>query len=232
MKIRSGFMRGLLTLGIILLMLPAASFTQDKAESSDELALAVANASKANHAAMMKYTWRIKTDLSAEGESKATVLTEMRYNTEGELESTNIGGESHVQKKRGLRGRMQQSKMEDFAEYLGQVLDQSFKYIFLSKGTLVDIFDRGEIKHADDSIDISARNIFVKADSLFLSVDPDTRLTKTLSFSTTLGEDTIKGVVKMKMIEDGPNRPIRLEIEIPGQAVKITSETYDWIEQK
>jgi len=232
MTVRAVFRKGLPALGIILLVWSAASYSQGKTESTDELALSVANAHKANQVALMNYTWRIKTDLSAEGESKATILNEMRYNTEGELESTNIGGESHVKKKRGLRGRMQQSKMEDFAEYLGKVLDQSFKYIFLSKGTLVDIFDSGDIKHTDSSIDIQAKNIFVKADSLYMSVDPDSRLTKNLSFSTTFGEDVITGQVKMKMIEDGPNRPIQLEIEIPGQAVKITAETYDWIEQK
>ena len=45
-------------------------------------------------------------------------------------------------------------------------------------------------------------------------------------------EDAIKGLVKMQMMEDGPNKPVRLEIEVPGQAIKIVSETYDWIEQK
>ena len=180
----------------------------------------------------MDYTWRIKTNLSVEGELKATILNEMRFNTEGELESTNIGGESYVEKKRGLRGRMQRSKMEDFAEYLQGVLDQSFKYIFMSKGTLVDVFDRGDIKHTEESIDIQAKNIFIKADSLYMSIDPDTKLANVLSFSTMLGEDRINGQVKMKMIEDGPNKPIKLEIEVPGQAIKITSETYDWIEQK
>lgn len=232
MKIRAGVRPGVLVLGILMMVWSASAFSQGEKENSDELALAAANAQKANQVAIMDYTWRIKTNLTVEGELKATILNEMRFNTEGELESTNIGGESHVEKKRGLRGRMQRSKMEDFEEYLQGVLDQSFKYIFMSKGTLVDVFDRGDIKHTEDSIDIQAKDIFIKADSLAMSLDPDTKLASMLSFSTTLGEDRINGLVKMKMIEDGPNRPIQLEIEVPGQAIKITSETYDWIEQK
>ncbi len=36
----------------------------------------------------------------------------------------------------------------------------------------------------------------------------------------------------MKMLEKGPGTPAHVEIDIPTQKIKITSETYDWIEQK
>ena len=232
MKIRAGFKLSLMALGILIMVWSASAFSQGEKEDSDELALSAANAFYLFQDLTLLVDIGDKTNLSSEGELKATILNEMRFNTEGELESTNIGGESYVEKKRGLRGRMQQSKMEDFAEYLQSVLDQSFKYIFMSKGTLVDVFDRGDIKHTKDSIDIRGKNIFIKADSLYMSLDPDTKLASMLSFSTMLGEDRINGQVKMKRIEDGPNRPIQLEIDVPGKAINITSETYDWIEQK
>jgi hypothetical protein len=57
-------------------------------------------------------------------------------------------------------------------------------------------------------------------------------LAQKLSFKTTLEKDTIAGAVTFAKIENGPNRPTRLEIEIPTQSIKITSETYDWVLQK
>jgi hypothetical protein len=211
---------------------PMAALPQDAKPKSDDLAIAVADATKANMAAMQKYTWRVKTNLAKDGESMATSVSEMRFSTEGKLESTNIGGESNIEKKPGLRGRQQEKKMKEFGEYLQGVLAHSFQYIFMSKGTLVDVFDRAKIKETEGGIDVAAGDLFVKGDELLISVDPVTRLAQKLSFRTTLDKDTITGAVTFAKIEDGPNRPTRLEIEIPTQAVKITSETYDWILQK
>jgi hypothetical protein len=232
MKAQLLLRRAAAALGIALIGAGIAAQPQAGPAGSDDLALAVADAQHANLAAIQKYTWRVKSDIAVEGESMATTINELRFNTDGKLESTNIGGESNVEKKRGLRGRRQAKKIEDFAEYLQGVLDQSFKYIFLSKGTMVDIFDRAKITESDSSIDISAGDLFVKADELSLSVDPATKLVRKLTFKTTLGEDTIQGVVTMKTLENGPSTPLSLEFEIPTQNVKITSETYDWVEQK
>jgi len=226
------FRRAAAVLGVALIGTGIAAQPQAGPAGSDDLALAVADAQSANLTAIAKYSWRVKSNIALEGESKATTITEMRFNADGKLEASNIGGESSVKKKRGLRGRRQQKKIEDFGEYLQGVLDHSFKYIFLSKGTMVDIFDRAKIAESDSSIDISAGDLFVKADELFLSVDPATKLVRKLTFKTTLGEDTIQGVVTLDTVENGPSKPASLEFDIPTQNVKITSETYDWVEQK
>ncbi|MGD8413442.1 MAG: hypothetical protein PVF33_04380 [Candidatus Latescibacterota bacterium] len=207
-------------------------FLVSAATDSDELALAVADAQHANLEAMAKYTWRVKSNITLNGESKATSITEMRFNADGELEATNAGGESNIEKKRGLRGRRQAKKIEDFAEYLEGVLDQSFKYIFLTKGMMVDIFDRAKITESESSIDVSAGDLFVKGDELTMTIDPATKLTKKLTFKTTLGDDAIHGAVTLDSVENGPSKPAKLEFDIPTQNVKITSETYDWVEQK
>lgn len=215
----------ILALILICLVVTAATDT-------DQLALDVANAQKANQAAITKYSWHVKADLAMDGVSKANVINEVRFNTEGKLETTVVGGESHVEKKRGMRGRQQEKKMDEFADYLAGVLEHSFKYIFMSKGTLVDVFDSAKITEGEKSIDVSAGDLFVKGDELAMTVDPTTKLATGLTFKTTLGEDTIEGSVTMKMLENGPGRPVHAEINILTQKIKITSETYDWTEQK
>jgi hypothetical protein len=232
MSIKSLTSRALAVVAIAMVVFAVVAVSDEGAVDSDELALAVADAQKANQAAITQYSWEVKTSLAKDGEEMATSINEMRFNTEGKLESTNVGGESHVEKKRGFRGRRQKAKMEDMGEYLQKVMDLSSKYIFMSKGTLVDVFDRATIKQGEKSIDITAGNLFVDGDKLFMSVDPTTKLAHQLTFSTKLDEDAINGVVKMDQMEDGPNKPAHVEIEVPSQAIKLTSETYNWIEQK
>jgi hypothetical protein len=240
MKNRLVFRHVSLFLVLAVLVGAAAVFAQETTQtaapaattSSDDLALKVADAAKANQAALTKYSWKAKADLAKDAQSMATSVSEMRFNTEGKLEVTNVGGESNVDDKRGVRGRKQEKGMEDFAAFLEGVLNHSFKYIFMSKGTLVDVFDRAKIEQAEGSVNVAASDVYVKGDKLNLSVDPASNLARTLNFTTTLGQDTITGKVTYGKIENGPNRPVRLEIEVPTQAIKIVSETYDWIEQK
>jgi hypothetical protein len=102
----------------------------------------------------------------------------------------------------------------------------------MTKGTLVDVFDRATIAQTEGSVDVSAGGIFVKGDELFMSVDPASKLARKLTFKTTLDQDTITGVVTFAKMENGPNKPTQLEIQVPTQAIVIKSETYNWIEQK
>jgi hypothetical protein len=200
--------------------------------TSDDLALALANAQKANQAAITKWSWKVKANLNMEGESKATNVVEMRFNTEGKLDATLVSSESNMEQKRGIRGKAQANQIEDFEKYLEGVLKHSFQYIFMSKGTLVDVFDGAKITQGAENIDVAAADVFVKGDQLSMAMNPKDNLPYKLSFKTTLGEDTITGSVTMAAIENGPSKPTKFEIDVPTQAIKISSETYDWIEQK
>jgi hypothetical protein len=232
MKTRSVLSLSAIILSIMMFFLAVPASAQDAKPDSDQLALDVANAQQANRAALAKYSWRVKTQLTKDGETMATNVTEMRFNSDGKLETTKIAGESNIEEKRGLRGRQQEKKLNDFGEYLEGVLDQAFNYVFMSKGTLVDVFDRAKITHTESSVDVSAGDLFVKGDELSMTLDPADKLTRTLTFKTTKGEDTIIGTVTLNKIENGPNRPTKFEIQIPAQSLVISSETYDWLLQK
>ena len=240
MRIQSAFGRMAVMVAAAMVAVSIGAFAQEAKQgaaptakpNSDELALATADAQKANQAALVKWSWKVKANLSKDGKVMATNLTQVRFNADGKLDATSIGGESFVEKKPGFRGRRQEKELEDFSKYLEGVLNQSFKYIFMSKGTLVDVFDRATITQSASSIDVAAAGVFVKGDKLSMAVDPTTKLTQKLNFTTTLEQDTITGAVTFAKMENGPNKATKWEIEVPTQAIKIASETYDWLEQK
>ncbi len=196
------------------------------------MALKVADAQKANQAALAKYSWKVKTNLTKEGGTQASSVTEMRFTSEGKIDATTISAESNVQKQPGIRGRRQEAALDDFAAYLERVMKHASQYIFMSRGTLVDVFDRGTMTEGKESVDLAAGNLFIKGDQLAMSFDPASSLAQKLNFTTTLDTDTITGVVTFARIENGPSKPAKFELNIPTQKLTITSETYDWIEQK
>ncbi len=221
---------------LIVTASPVALLAEDAKETAapdtDALAIAVSDAQKANTAALTQYNWQTTTELTMEGESKATSIALMQFDDDGKLQSDSIGGESSMKQKRGLRGRAQKKKVGEFEEYLEGVLKQSFQYIFLSKGNLVDIFDKAEITEGEGGTVITSANLFVKGDALTMSVDPTTNLLNGLTFDTTYGEDAITGTVKFKTLKDGPNHPDTFELTIPSKEITITSNTHDWAKKQ
>jgi hypothetical protein len=231
--------RTLVFLGVAAVVWPAAARSQAESPSSeepatvvaeDDLATAVADAQKANLVTLAKFSWRVKSELSVEGQSKAATVTAMQFGPDGKLEVVQISAESTEEEKGGLRGRRQDKKKEDHAEYLKQVLDQSFKYIFLSKGTLVDVFDRGKVTETEGGVQVAVTGLMVEGDELSMSIDPSSKLVTKLNFKTSIEEDTIQGTVSLSKMENGPNRPETLELEIPSKQMKIQSQTSSWAE--
>ena len=224
-----------LTLTLIaaaLVALAGGAVVAQETPGNDDMALKVANAQKANQAVIAKYSWKVKTNLAKEGGTQASSVTEMRFDSAGKIDATTISAESNVQKQPGLRGRRQEAALDDFAAYLERVMKHASQYIFMSKGTLVDVFDRGKVTEGKESVDLAAGDLFVKGDQLAMSFDPASNLAQKVNFTTTLDQDTITGVVTYARMENGPNRPTRFELKIPTQQLTITSETYDWLEQK
>jgi len=222
------------TLGALMLcMIASPILAQDTAEKTppDQLALDVGNAQEANRKALAQYSWHMNNTLDKGGQEMATSVNSVRYDSSGKLKTTNISSTSNVDKKRGLRGHRQKKEIGDFTQYLQQALDLSMEYIFMSKGTLVDVFDRAKITESSDDITVEADSLFVAGDKLTMTIDPTTKLTRKLSFSTTMQGDPISGVVNYGAMSNGLVKATKVQLDIPAKQVQIVTETSDWIKQ-
>lgn len=216
---------------VVLWMVSPMSAESEDTNSADQLALTVGDAQQSNLKALKKYTWTTDTKLMKGGETKASAVNDMSFDADGKLQATEVSEESSVKKKRGLRGHVQKKKMGEFDQYLEGLLEQCFNYIFMSKGTLVNLFDVAKITEAKDAIQIDASNLFVKGDSIALNVDSTSHLPIGLTFKTTYEQDAVSGSVTFAQIENGPNHPTRFELQVPSKELEIMSETSDWAMQ-
>ena len=99
-----------------------------------------------------------------------------------------------MQQKPGIRGRMQQNAMEENMDYVGNALELSAHYIYMSKGQLLDFFSRATLtKLENGTLVITGKDIHVKGDQLIVHVDPVTNLFVYKGFTSTLGADPISG---------------------------------------
>lgn len=220
----------IMTLVALIPVIPAAA--EPPAQSSPsggELALRVADAQKANLSKLQAYRWRVKTDLQSGGASQATIVNEISIDADGKPKSQFVTAEAGEEAKPGVRGRRQEKALTKEAEYLGKVMAQSFAYMFMSKGTLVDMFDSAKITTEGGVTTVLGKDIYTKGDEVIMTLDAATLLTKNLKFTTTMSGDVIQGEASYEPLKDGTNRMTRSVVDVPSKQARVVSESSDFV---
>lgn len=210
---------------LFMLAICASIFAQIDAE---QLALDVSKAEDANTEKLKPFIWKRYSTATVDGEEKATLITEFKFDENGELKATQVGGESNVKKKPGIRGRIQESAIENNVDYVSQALELAISYSFMSKGQLLDFFEKGEITETGNGIQVTAGNVYMEGDKLTVLVDKATKLFIKKEFVTKLDEDPVKGELNYGTFSSGISHGTTTIVNLPGKNAVINAENKDY----
>lgn len=186
----------------MLICMGTMAFTQIDME---QLALDVSNAEAANTEQLKNFIWKRHSTATIDGEVKATMITEFSFDENGEIQTKQVGGESNVKMKRGIRGRIQQNAIENKVDYLENALELAMAYTYMSKGQLLDFFEKGTATEQGNTIEVTAGNVYMEGDSLTVLLNMESKLFINKKFSSLLGEDPISGEIKYDLFSSGIN---------------------------
>lgn len=209
---------------VLIILLPSFCQEIDKTQ----LALDIADVNQANTKALMEYIWKRETQVYASGEVKLTLLTELSVNEAGKLESRVIDAKSDVKQKRGLRGRVQSNAMDAKADYIEKGIQLLVAYGYMSKGNLVDFFDKAEISSSNDLIKMVATNVYVNKDKVTLTVNKNTHLYTKKEFSSFIGEDPVSGVIYYETFKNGVSHVSNMVLNMPSEKMKLDATNKDY----
>ncbi|MBN2175114.1 MAG: hypothetical protein JW731_13350 [Bacteroidales bacterium] len=210
---------------IIFLILTAGIYAQT---DKDQLALNVARAEDENIAKLKDYIWKRTSNVFIDSELKLTTVTEFKFDADGKLETTMVDAQTTVKKKHGLRGVAQKNAAENKEEYVQQALELASHYAFLSKGELVDFFDKAAITEKDGLIEATASNVHLNGDRLTLRIDPVTNLIVYKEFSSLLGKDLIDGQLNYDKFSNGTVHGTTTSLNLPVEKMKIEALNHDY----
>ncbi|NJN43142.1 MAG: hypothetical protein HC811_13860 [Flammeovirgaceae bacterium] len=128
----------------------------------DQLALQVSKADNANTEKLMEYIWKRHTDVTVNGQPKANAITEFSFDAEGKLQAKVEDATTTDKQMRGVRGRVQQNTQEENLEYVQSALELSLAYSYMSKGQLIDFFDKATVAEKNGVIEASGADVYVK----------------------------------------------------------------------
>jgi len=220
-------MKSILAIGLLLYLVPSFSQTINKTE----LSLKVTEANQKNNQSLKAYIWKKRVETFIGGQSKAVILTEMKFNDKGEPEATVVDATTSVKKKPGLRGKAQANAIEDKMDYVEKAVQLSTGYAYMSKGELIDFFDKATVTNKGDIIEATASNFKVQGDKLTIQFDAKTYLYKNKKFNTLMGKDLVEGEVTYSNFSNGTNHIDDINLNLPAQNMIIKSKNQDWTQR-
>jgi hypothetical protein len=177
------------------------------------------------------YSWQRSSKIFVNGEEKTHNLVKVWFNNAGQMESSVLSAESTVKKKRGVRGQVQKGKGQDMADLLEKSVKKSLSYVNLSKGNWIDMMDRAMVLVDNGEAKIVAKSVLEKDDDAQYLLDFETKLLKSVKFTSVVEGMSFTSSIKFKSMSDGTNHPTVMSITIPSESLKITAENIDYIKQ-
>jgi hypothetical protein len=211
---------------VIILSIGFSAYSQiDK----DQLALEVSKVDSENTMKLKAYIWKLHADVQGEDGNKTKLISEFKYNEDGQLDIKLVDAETNIKKKPGLRGKMQKNAVESKVEYLTKAMKYALTYTYMSKGQLLDFFDKAELSEKGGVITAKGHNIYVEGDELIILIDAETKLYINKRFSTLMDEDPISGEVNYDTFKSsGVNHVTTTKLYMPAENISIVGENKDY----
>jgi hypothetical protein len=194
----------------------------------EQLALDVSKADAANTENLKAFIWKRHSAATVNGEVKATIITEFSFNEKGEIQAKPIGGETSVKEKPGLRGVAQKNAMEQNLDYVEKALKLSLAYTYMSKGQLLDFFEKSTITEVGNTYEVTGTNVYVQGDRLTVVVEKDTKLFLKKTFSSFLEQDAIDGVINYEKFNSGVSHGSTTVLNLPAKNARIDAKNQDY----
>ena len=194
----------------------------------DKLSLDISKADEANNQKLKQYIWKRRSDVFLESQLKLTTITEFSFTPDGKLETKIIDAETTVQKKPGLRGKVQANAAEDKLDYIQKALALAMDYSFMTKGELIDFFSKATVTEKNGVLEAVANDVHVSGDRLLIRIDPKTNLFTYKEFTSLLGKDKIDGKLNYEKFSNGTNHISTTSLNLPAQKMNIDARNQDY----
>ena len=218
-------------LSLILLILIGLGLTSIAQIDTDQLSLDISKTDAANMGQLKAFIWKMESVVTVDGAQKATALNEFSIEEDGKVSVTNLSSDTDVKQKRGLRGKAQASSAQKSLDYVQHAIDLYTQYAFMSKGQLLDFFDRAVITEKDGVIEATSSDVLVKGDKLTVKVESATNLFIHKEFSSVMGEDPISGKIDYSKFKSGISHASASVLNLPAKKAVINSKNKDYVQK-
>jgi hypothetical protein len=199
-----------------------------------------AESQKANAQALRQYTWKSRTEIKLKGESKNVKLEQVRYDSDGKLQKTPLGGPPQAapapqQGERG--GRLKKKVVENKKEEFGEMM-QGLGQLVASYGQLppdkMQAFAANATKGRGEgamqgTTQIQGLNVLQQGDSMTIWIDPVSQMMRRVEIKTIYEKKPATLVAEYRNVPNGPTYMARAVLTYPEKDVELTVDNTDYL---
>ena len=214
------------TIIALLLSCTLAAQAQDPAQLKELFA----RSQQQNAQALKQYSWKSRNEVRKNGESKSTQVLLMRYDANGNLQKSQIGGSQPSMPRGFIAGRIAQKKKEEISELVNDLREQVQAYsqlppekmqAFLASATITTKLDQGFVL-------IQGGNLLQRGDSMSIWFDAKTRRQRQIEIVTFMEHSAVKAVIEFNALPGGPTYMARTLVDYPKESLQLITENFDY----
>ncbi len=190
---------------------------------------AYAARAKENAALMQKYTWKMRIEFVSKGEEKPAALYQMNY-ANGQLQKTlltepeKLGGRQH-----GIRHRMEEKKLAEFQQWVGDLTSLIKRYMTPTPGTMMDFYSKATFSPMPSgNVRVMETGFIQPGDTATYWVNPGTHKPVRYVFATSLQGDAVNCTVQFADIPHGPQYASVIHVSVPAKQISATVTQFDF----
>lgn len=185
-----------------------------------QLSLEVSKTNENNTKLLSTYTWKRTVEGFVNGEQVFLSQSSATVGPDGKPVY-------NVIEKSGSSQEKSSKKQAQATENIKSAVELVSKYIFMSTGQLVDLFNKGTLSVLNDDLNAEAFNFFTTGDHIKYTYNKKTLQCKTQVISTLLNGEPVKATVTYKFVGD-VNTADKVVLEIPAQKIKANITNTDF----
>jgi hypothetical protein len=203
-----------------------------------------AESQKANAQALRQYSWKSRTEIKLKGESKNVKVEQVRYDANGKLQKTPIGGPpaagaapaaAPARHGRG-GGRVKNNVIEKKKEEFGEMM-QGLGQLVASYGHLppekTQAFAANATKGKGEgamqgTAQIQGANVLVEGDSMTMWIDPASQMMRRVEIKTLYEGKPTTLITDYKSVQNGPTYMAQAMLTYPEKNVELTVDNYEY----
>jgi len=218
------------TLGLAALALPVFAQQPSAAERAAMLKATMA----ASQAVLKQYEWIETTVVSLKGEEKSRQMNRCYYGADGGVQKVPLTTPPPAKKKRGLRGKIAESKKEEMTDYMKSAVALVKSYVPPTPALIESAKQKGKVSvdvlEPGKRVRLNFRDYLKPGDNLGAEIDLSNNHLLAVTVKTHLedAEDAVNLTARMAALADGTSYTDTITLEAPAKhlTVKVDNSGY------
>ena len=190
---------------------------------------AYATRAKQNAELMQKYTWKMRVQVTYNGEDKPAQLYQMNY-ANGQLQKTLLSAPpAETGRKHGIQHRIKEKKIDEFKAWAAQLTDLVKRYMAPTPGNMMDFYSSATFSPVPSGNVRATDTSFIQpGDEATYWIDPATKQPVRYAFTTSLQGDPVNCAVQFGQVPGGPQYASTISISVPAKEVVATITNFNY----